>query len=65
MIPALTFVALLVSIVLSCLAFHERGYNAGLSKGEALGREKEREWIINREAEMQEARESIWREEAS
>ncbi len=74
---ALVFLGLVFSIAAALIGVHERGYKRGYHAGfgeghakgeewgEKRGREKEREWIIAQAKEVEQAREQIWREEAS
>ena len=61
----LWIVGLFILLVLAHERGYSLGYKAGHEKGEIRGRDLERQWILHVEESTREAREKIWREEAS
>jgi hypothetical protein len=64
---AATCIGLLIALILIAIAFHERGYRRGskasYQNGYEFGRRDADNWWIAVEAQVDEARRQIWKEE--
>lgn len=61
----LIFLAELAIIVWLCLWFHKRGFKRGRDDGYKLGRVDADNWWLDVEQQVDQARQKMWREEAT